>query len=96
MRDDPYRKLTNGKKCLPWSTCADHEGHPRSIIFADASAPFSQSMTQIFTESLKFNEREVMGSIPWSDRPTSLKLIVLAFRLGAQGYSTTTGLPVSG
>ena len=40
----------------------------------------------------------VMGSIPGLDRPKSLKLVVLVFSLGAQGYgnSTTTGSPVSG
>ena len=40
----------------------------------------------------------IVGSIPGRDRPKSLKLIVVAFPLGAQDYgnSTTTGPPVSG
>ena len=43
-------------------------------------------------------EREVVGSIPGCDRLKSLKLVVVAFLLGAQDYgnSTTTGPPVSG
>ena len=43
-------------------------------------------------------EREVVGSIPGRDRPKSLKLVVVAFPLGAQDYgnSTTAGPPVSG
>ena len=43
-------------------------------------------------------KREVVGSVPSHDRPKSLKLVVVAFPLGAQDYgnSTTTGLPVSG
>ena len=44
------------------------------------------------------NEREFVGSIPGRDRPKLLKLVVVAFPLGAQDYgkSTTTGLPMSG
>ena len=44
------------------------------------------------------HEREIVGSIPGCDRPKSLKLVVVAFSLGAQDYgnSTTTGLPLSG
>ena len=43
-------------------------------------------------------EREVMGSIPVRDRPKSLKLVVVAFPLGAQDYgnSIMTGPPLSG
>ena len=43
-------------------------------------------------------EREVVGPIPGCDRPKSLKLLVVAFPLGAQNYgnSTATGQPVSG
>ena len=43
-------------------------------------------------------EWEVVGSIPDRGRPKSLKLVVVAFPLGAQdhGNRTTTGLPVSG
>ena len=43
-------------------------------------------------------ERRVVGSIPGRDRQQSLKLVVVAFPLGAQVYgnSTTTGFPVSG
>ena len=42
-------------------------------------------------------EREVLDSIPGRDRPKSLKLVVVAFPLGAQDYgnSTATGPPVS-
>ena len=42
--------------------------------------------------------REVVGSIPGRNRPKSLKLVVVAFPLGAQEYgnSTTTGQSVSG
>ena len=43
-------------------------------------------------------EREVVAWIPGPDRPKSLKLVVVAFPLGAQDYrnNTTTGPPVSG
>ena len=43
-------------------------------------------------------EREVMGLIPGHNRLNSLKLVVVAFPIGAQddGNSTTTGPPVSG
>ena len=43
-------------------------------------------------------EQEVVGSIPGRDRPKSLKLVVVAFLLGAQDYgsSTRNGPPVSG
>ena len=43
-------------------------------------------------------EPEVVGSIPGSDTPKSLKLVVVAFLLGAQDYgnSTMTGPPVAG
>ena len=43
-------------------------------------------------------EREVVGSIPDRDRPKRLKLVAMAFPLGAQDYgnSTTTGPPMSG
>ena len=39
-----------------------------------------------------------VGLNPSHDRPNSLKLVVMAFPLGTQGYgnSTTTGPPVSG
>ena len=42
-------------------------------------------------------EHKVMGSIPGSDRPKSLKLVVVAFPISAQDYgsSSTTGPPVS-
>ena len=45
-----------------------------------------------------FRELEVMGLIRSRDRPKSLKLVVMSFPLGAQGYgnNTTTGPPVSG
>ena len=38
-------------------------------------------------------EREVVGSIPGSERPKSVKLVVVDFSFGAQDYSnsTTTG-----
>ena len=41
---------------------------------------------------------KVVGSIPSRDRPKSLKVVVMAFPLGAQDYenSTTIGPPVSG
>ena len=41
---------------------------------------------------------QIVGSIPGHNRPKSLKLVVVAFPLGAQdcGNSTTTGPPVSG
>ena len=41
-------------------------------------------------------EQEIMGSILGSDRPQSLKLVLVAFPLGPQdfGNSTTIGLPV--
>ena len=44
------------------------------------------------------HEWEVVGSIPGCDRPMSVKLVVVAFLLGAQDYgnSTMTGPPVSG
>ena len=43
-------------------------------------------------------EREVVGSISNHNRPKSLKLVVVAFTLGAQDYgnSTANGPPVSG
>ena len=43
------------------------------------------------------HEQEVVDSIPGSDRPKSLKLVVVAFSLGAQDSdnSTATGLHVS-
>ena len=46
----------------------------------------------------QLREQEVVGSIPGHERQKSLKLVVLAFPLGAQdcGNSTTTGPPVSG
>ena len=41
-------------------------------------------------------EREVVGSIPGRDGPKSLKLVVVAFSLGAQDYgnSASTSRPV--
>ena len=56
------------------------------------------TMIAKWLEHLPF-EHEVVGLIPSCDRPKSLKLLVMmAFRLGAQGYgtNTTTGLRVSG
>ena len=43
-------------------------------------------------------EQQVMGSISGRDRPKSLKLVVMAFPLGAQDYgnSTMTGPLMSG
>ena len=43
-------------------------------------------------------EWEVVDSIPGRDSPKSLKLVVVAFPVGAQDYgnSTTTGPSVSG
>ena len=43
-------------------------------------------------------EQEVVASIPGRDRPKSLKVVIVAFPLGAEDYGncTTTGLPVSG
>ena len=44
------------------------------------------------------HEQEVVGSIPGCNKPKSVKLVVVAFPLGAQDYwnSSTTDLPKSG
>ena len=44
------------------------------------------------------HKREVVGSIPGHDKTKPLKLVEMAFPLGAQDYgnSTMTGPPVSG
>ena len=61
-------------------------------------------MTYLHTATVTYwlehlpHEQEVVDSILSCDRPKSLKLVVLAFPLGAQDYGngTMTGSPVSG
>ena len=69
-----------------------------TFVLPDEMADVSIAGLQWFILIPRLNHTGSVGSIPDRDRPKSLKLVVVAFPLGAQDYgnSATTGPPVSG